>query len=135
MTGAVRSEVEYVLDRAGLATYFPVIVAGDDITSSKPQPDGYQLAITKLNQWRQSQAMADRLLDAPAPLLPENCLAIEDTFAGIEAAKKAGMAVVGIAHTYPYHFMQRQANWAVDRFDELDLDRLQVIFSRPKVAV
>ncbi|MBE9197248.1 HAD family phosphatase [Synechocystis sp. LEGE 06083] len=135
VTGAVRAEVEYVLDRAGLASYFPVIVAGDDITTSKPQPEGYQLAITKLNQWRQSQAVADSLLDDTAPLLPENCLAIEDTFAGIEAAKKAGIAVVGIAHTYPYHFMQRQANWAVDRFDELDLDRLQVIFSRPKVAV
>jgi beta-phosphoglucomutase len=130
VTGAVRAEVEYVLERADLSNYFPVIVAGDDITASKPQPDGYQRAIAKLNEYRLANAVEDSLLEDNRPLLPENCLAIEDTFAGIQAAKSAGIPVVGIAHTYPYHFMQRQANWAVDRFNELDLDRLEVIFSR-----
>jgi beta-phosphoglucomutase len=132
VTGAVRQEVEYVLERAELLSYFPVIVAGDDLQASKPQPDSYQLAIAKLDQYRLANTAADSLLADNQPLLPENCLAIEDTFAGIQAAKTAGIPVVGIAHTYPYHFMQRQANWAVDRFDELDLDRMQVIYSRRK---
>ncbi|MEB3160391.1 MAG: HAD family phosphatase [Synechocystis sp.] len=134
VTGAVRSEVEYILTRSGLRSYFPVIVAGDDITASKPQPDGYLTAIAKLNAHRVSSQNDDAILTDSAELLPKHCLAIEDTFAGIQAAKAAGVPVVGIAHTYPYHFMQRRANWAVDRFDELDLDRLQVIFSRRRVA-
>lgn len=135
VTGAIRAEVEYVLERAGLLSYFPVIVAGNDLHASKPEPDGYQRAIAKLNEYRLANGVEDSLLEDNLPLLPKNCLAIEDTFAGIQAAKSAGIPVVGIAHTYPYHFMQRQADWAVDRFNELDLDRLQVIFSRCKAKV
>ena len=135
VTGAIRAEVEYVLERAGLLSYFPVIVSGNDPHASKPEPDGYQRAIAKLNECRLSNGVEDSLLEDNTPLLPENCLAIEDTFAGIQAAKSAGILVVGIAHTYPYHFMQRQANWAVDHFNELDLDRMQVIFSRRKPEV
>jgi beta-phosphoglucomutase-like phosphatase (HAD superfamily) len=52
---------------------------------------------------------------------------------GIQVAKQAGMSVVGVAHTYPYHFMQRQANWAIDHLSELDLDRIMVVLARPKV--
>lgn len=134
VTGAVRSEVEYILDRSNLRDDFAVIVAGDDLTASKPQPDGYLMAIAQLNQQRISGINQELVLADNAELLPKDCLAIEDTFVGIEAAKAAGVMVAGIAHTYPYHFMQRRANWAIDRFDELDLDRLQVIFSRRTVV-
>jgi beta-phosphoglucomutase len=134
VTGAVRSEVEYILERSGLRPYFPVIVAGDDLAASKPQPDGYLTAIAHLNEYRIATQDDQAILADNTDLLPKECLAIEDTFAGIEAAKAAGVPVVGIAHTYPYHFMQRRANWAIDRFDELDLDRLQVIFSRRSIT-
>jgi HAD superfamily hydrolase (TIGR01509 family) len=118
VTGAVRSETEFVLKRAGIASYFEVIVAGDDIKASKPQPDGYLLAVERFNR-----------LDFNLQLSPANCLAIEDTPAGIQAAKSAGMQVVGIANTYPFHFMQRLANWAVDRFSDLELERIERDFS------
>ncbi len=113
VSGALRSEVELVLDRLNLRRYFPIIVTGDDITTSKPKPDGYLLAVKQLNQ-------ANPDLD----LQPENCLAIEDTFAGIQAAKAAGISVVGVAHTYPFHMLQRQANWAIDYLRDLELDRV-----------
>jgi beta-phosphoglucomutase len=118
VTGALRSEVQLILERAGIASYFSVIVAGDDIKASKPQPDGYLLAVERFNR-----------LDFNLQLQPANCLAIEDTPAGIKAAKTAGMAVVGIANTYPFHMMQRQANWAIDRFWDLDLERIEQVFS------
>jgi len=44
------------------------------------------------------------------------------------AAQRAGMQVVGIAHTYPLHCLQRWANWAVDRFSDLELERIQKKF-------
>lgn len=67
-------------------------------------------------------------------LQPSECLAIEDTFAGIEAAKRAGMQVVGIANTYPFHMMQRRANWAIDYFNDLDLDYVRRVFSQSAAA-
>lgn len=117
VSGALRSEVELVLDRGGIAAYFSAIVAGDDIKTSKPQPDGYLLAVERLNQ-----------IDPSSQLKPSNCLAIEDSPAGIQAAKQAGMQVVGIANTYPFHMMQRQANWAVDYLSDLELERIEKAF-------
>ncbi len=119
VTGSVRSEVLYVLEQSELMSYFPVIVTGDDVLTSKPDPDGYLQAVELWNQ-------QDPLLQ----LSPQDCLVIEDTFAGIEAAKRAGMSVVAIANTYPYHFMQRYGNWAVDRLSEIDLDRIEVVMAR-----
>ncbi|MCP6759854.1 MAG: HAD family phosphatase [Fischerella sp. CENA71] len=117
VSGAIRQEIELVLERAKLTEYFPVIVAGDDITTSKPEPDGYLLAVERLNQ------------TYPAlNLQPSECLAIEDTPAGIQAAKRAGMQVVGIANTYPFHMLQRLANWTVDYLTDLELERVQEVY-------
>ncbi len=119
VSGAIRQEIELVLERAKLTEYFPVIVAGDDITTSKPEPDGYLLAVERLNQ-------AYPTLN----LQPSECLAIEDTPAGIQAAKRAGMQVVGIANTYPFHMLQRLANWTVDYLTDLELERIQELYSQ-----
>lgn len=122
VSGAIRKEIEVVLDRAQLAEHFQVVVAGDDITTSKPEPDGYLFAVERLNQ-----EYPDLYLQ------PHECLAIEDTFAGIQAAKKAGMEVVGVANTYPFHMLQRQANWTVDDFTDLELERVQEVFSQKEL--
>jgi len=118
VSGALRKEIELVLNRAKLAQYFQVIVAGDDITTSKPQPDGYLLAVERFNQ------------NYPElNLQPQECLAIEDTPAGIQAAKQAQMQVVGVANTYPFHMLQRCCNWTVDYLTDLELERVQSLFS------
>ncbi len=119
VTGAIASEVELVLNRATLAEYFTVIVAGDDIKTSKPEPDGYLLAVERLNQ-----------VEPELKLQPSECLAIEDTLAGIQAAKRAGIPVVGVANTYPFHILQRQANWSVDELCDLELERVQQLYAQ-----
>lgn len=117
VTGALRSEAQWILERANLLPYFEVIVAGDEVQQSKPHPEGYLLALERFNQ-----------LDPDLHLSRENCLVIEDTPAGILAAKNAGMQVVGVANTYPFHMIQRQANWTVDYLHELELDRVRAVF-------
>ena len=112
VSDALRAEVELVLNRTGLLEHFSVIIAADDTTTSKPEPDGYLLAIERLN------------------LKASNCLAIEDTPTGIQAARSAGVQVVGVAHTYPFHMLQRWTNWAVDYFTDLEVERVQQVFSR-----
>ena len=117
VTGAIRSEAEFVLAQAEIDGYFETIIASDDISQSKPDPEGYLLAIEKLNQ-----------LDPDLKLLPAECMAIEDTFAGLQAVKAAGIQAVAIANTYPFHMLQRQANWTIDRFADLELDRVNDFF-------
>ena len=112
VTGATRSEVEYILDKIELSQYFALIVAGDDLKESKPEPEPFLLAAKKLN------------------LQPAECLAIEDNPIGIEAAKRAKIQVVGISYIYPLHMLQRQANWTVDDFLEIELDRVDRVLSQ-----
>ncbi|MDJ0618716.1 MAG: HAD family phosphatase [Calothrix sp. MO_192.B10] len=116
VSGAIRQEIELVLERSKLAEVFSVIVSGDDITTSKPEPDGYKLAVQLLNQKHPQ-----------LNLQAKDCLAIEDTPSGITAAKRAGMQVVGVANTYPFHMLQRQANWTIDYFTDLELERVQEV--------
>lgn len=117
VSGALRQEIDLVLERAKLTEYFQIIVAGDDINTSKPQPEGYLLAVERLNQ-----------VYPDLNLQSHECLAIEDTPAGIQAAKRAQMQVVGVANTYPFHIMQRQANWTVDYLIDLELERVQEVY-------
>ncbi len=119
VSGAIRKEIELVLNLAQLAEHFKIIVAGDDITTSKPEPDGYLLAVKHLNQ------------EYPElNLQPQECLAIEDTPAGIQAAKRSHMQVVGVANTYPFHMLQRCCNWTVDYLSDLELERVQQVYSQ-----
>lgn len=114
VTGATRSEVEYVLDKIELGQYFATIVAGDDLEQSKPEPEPYLLAAKKLQ------------------LQPSECLAIEDNPVGIEAAKRANIQVVGISYIYPLHMLQRQADWTVDDFLEIELERVDRVLSQAR---
>ncbi|BAZ48774.1 HAD-superfamily hydrolase subfamily IA, variant 3 [Nostoc sp. NIES-4103] len=117
VSGAIGKEIELVLNRAKLAEYFQVIVSGEDVTTSKPKPDGYLLAVERLNQQYPD-----------LNLQPQECLAIEDTPAGIQAGKRANMQVVGVANTYPFHMLQRCCNWTVDYLTDLELERVQEVF-------
>ncbi|MGR3276462.1 HAD family phosphatase [Acaryochloris sp. 'Moss Beach'] len=119
VSGALRAEVQMVLKHMSLEDAFPITVTSEDVKKSKPDPAGYQLAIKRLNRKFPT-------LD----LDPCDCLAIEDSFAGIQAAKQAQIPVVGVAHTLPFHMLQRQANWCVDYLHQIELDRIQTIFAR-----
>jgi beta-phosphoglucomutase len=119
VSGASRSDIDLVLTRAGLQDAFTAIASGDDPVPSKPEPDIYYLAIEKLNQQHPG-------LD----LHPDECLAIEDTFVGISAAKQANISVVGVANTYPFHMLQRRANWTVDYLTDLEFDRVQQVYGQ-----
>ncbi len=86
-SGARHAEIEDILVGGGLREAFTAVVGADDVARTKPDPEPYLEAL--------------RLLQAVAPgLEADHCLAVEDTPPGIEAARAAGMIVVGIAHTY-----------------------------------
>jgi beta-phosphoglucomutase len=76
--------VNFVLDASGLRSYFLAVVDGHQAPNPKPHPDLYLLAA--------------RLLGAD----PSTCIVFEDSLAGIQAARAAGMSVVGVRTTHDH---------------------------------
>jgi beta-phosphoglucomutase-like phosphatase (HAD superfamily) len=99
-SGALRHEIEGVLNKAGLRDCFAFIVASGDTPSSKPAPDPYLRAAA--------------LHERP----PAACVAIEDSRWGIESARTAGLACVGITQTYAREELAA-ADRIIDSLDEL----------------
>ncbi len=84
-------ELRYVFGRTQLEALFSVIISAEDVNLCKPAPDCYLLALEKLNAKRR----ATRLL----PLLPEECLVVEDSPPGIQSGRAAGMHTLGVTNT------------------------------------
>ena len=81
-TNAERPNVDFVLDEAHLRPYFRAVVDGDQVPNPKPHPDIYLRAAELLGT------------------APRDCVVFEDSFTGIEAARAAGMAIVGVRTTH-----------------------------------
>jgi len=88
---ATIAEINYVLDRARLRSLFSVIVSSEDVSVCKPAPDCYRRGLDKLNE--------ERRVGCLLPLLARECLVIEDSPAGIESGRQAGMRTLGIKNT------------------------------------
>lgn len=99
-SGALREEIEVMLEGVSLRDCFSVIIAAEDVTVGKPDPQGYQLA---------AQHLADK---TKRPLRPEDCLVIEDAPTVCERARQAGFKTLAVANTYPIERLSA-ANYAV----------------------
>lgn len=69
---------QYVTDKLKISKLFDTFVTGWDITKTKPDPQIFLLAAENLG------------------VSPRLCIVIEDAVSGIEAAKAAGMKVIGV---------------------------------------
>jgi HAD superfamily hydrolase (TIGR01509 family) len=118
VSGALREEVEGALDQAGLLPRFKVLVTAEDVTESKPDPQGYRRALEALNG---EPPLPERLIH------PHEALALEDSPAGLAAARAAGLSTLGVAHTYPAS--QLSADLTVERLADLSLDALLAHFA------
>ena len=82
-TSSSRSEAELMLRILGITDRFRTVVTADEVTHSKPEPDSYLLAAEGLG------------------ITPEYCVAIEDSSAGIQSARAAGMIVLAVTNSLP----------------------------------
>jgi beta-phosphoglucomutase len=78
-TSASRQRAQWTLQQLKIAEYFDVVVTGDDVVQSKPDPTIYRLAAQRLG------------------VSPECLFAIEDSVCGVRSAKSAGLRCLGIA--------------------------------------
>jgi len=88
-SGALRHEIELILEQAGLRKHFAHITSAEDVTRGKPDPQPFLHALKGLNRLRPGQEIA-----------PAACLVIEDSIPGIRAGKAAGMRVLAVANTH-----------------------------------
>jgi len=90
-SGALRNEIEYVLECAGIRKEFEHITSAEDVRRGKPDPEPFVHALASLNRAPRS---------GQAGLAPDDCLVIEDSIPGIRAAHAAGMKVLAVANTH-----------------------------------
>ena len=83
VSGALRREIDLVLDAAGLRRHFGIVVAAEDVSACKPDPQGYIRA-------RQALGLA-----------PERCVVVEDSLPGLAAARAAGLRCAVLTTSHP----------------------------------
>jgi beta-phosphoglucomutase len=98
-SGALREEIEAMLEGVALRDCFSVIVAAEDVTVGKPDPQGYLLTLDLLSEKIRHAAVAGTRI--PPPLKPADVLVIEDAPQVIQSVKAAGFPTLGVATSYP----------------------------------
>jgi beta-phosphoglucomutase len=100
--------VQIVLHRLGIYGYIDAYSDGNITTRSKPAPDSFQTTAALLG------------------VNPKECLAVEDSQAGIQAARRAGMCVVGLGPADRV----REANATYPDLSKVHLEDLREIYRR-----
>jgi len=108
-SGALREEIEAMLEGVALRDCFSVIVAAEDVAVGKPDPSGYLLTVKLLNE-KMRAAAAGGAKDKP--LTPADCLVVEDAPTVIRSVKALGFPTLGVATSYPLMKLM-DADWQV----------------------
>lgn len=107
VTSSNRAKMRHLFNSVpALESLVDVVITGDDVTMSKPHPEGYNKAALRLG------------------LEPCRCVVFEDSLAGLEAGRRAGGAVVGIATTNLRERLTDLADLVVDTVADLDVDTI-----------
>jgi HAD superfamily hydrolase (TIGR01509 family) len=109
---AISKNVEFLVTALELRPYFRVLLSRNEITHAKPDPEIYLKTAAKLG------------------IEPALCVVFEDSFVGIEAAKRAGMKCVAIASSFPAADLRQEtcADLVVPSFEAVTLETLRALF-------
>src|SRR4029079_10882962 len=110
VSGAALAEIQPVIEAAGIAEEFSCVVTSDDVLEGKPHPEGYLVALGLLRGW-------------VAGLQPAEVAVIEDTEAGVLAARAAGIYCLGLLGTMTAHRLSG-ADELVETIDLALVERL-----------
>ena len=99
-SGALREEIEAMLEGVSLRDCFHTIVAAEDVSVGKPDPSGYLLT---------TRLVGERM---KRPLKPADCLIIEDAPTVIRSVKKVGFKTLAVTTSYPPEKLT-DADWVV----------------------
>jgi len=114
-SGAIREDIRIMLEHSGFGNAFQVMVTAEDVEKGKPDPQGYLLALAKLNQKTGSTIQACE------------CVVVEDSMWGLQAAKSAGMHRIGVTNTYPAENLLPLSEAVVERLDVITMAQLEAV--------
>jgi len=104
--------VDLSLDRLGTRPLFAAVVTGQDVSRGKPDPQVFMIAAARLQ------------------IPPQRCAVVEDAAVGIEAARRADAAAIGLASTGRTRQQLRAADLVVDRLAELSPKVIEDVIRR-----
>jgi HAD superfamily hydrolase (TIGR01509 family) len=113
VSGALRQEIELILERAGIRPLFRHITSAEDVSRGKPDPEGFLHALTALNRDCSGSSIT-----------PADCLVIEDSLPGIRGARAAGMKVLAVANTHTVQDLH-EADAIAHSLEQVDLSELR----------
>ena len=108
------ANVRSVLEKAGLLDAFQVVIGGDDVENGKPNPDIFLAAASGLG------------------LKVDECVVIEDSTSGVEAAKNGGFYCVGLLHEEHENELTA-ADYVISSLSEINIKR--IVKSRSELPV
>jgi len=111
-SGALLAEIELILEDTKLRAFFEVIVSAEYVKKGKPNPEGFLLTLQRLNEKSRN------------PALSSQCIVIEDSHWGIEAAKAAGMHTIAITNSYDAEQLSL-AEKVITHLNQLSISDLQ----------
>lgn len=111
-SGGLADEIKLASSRIGVLDCFKTIVPAGEVTRGKPDPQGYELALSRLIEI------------TGKPLSNANCVVLEDSPAGITAGAAAGMKVLAVTSSYPADMLS-QADRIVNSMTEVSIELLQ----------
>lgn len=117
-SGSLRVEIEHLLRKLDLREKFSVLATADDCERSKPDPEVYLVALSRL---RELPKLREPELE------PGECLAIEDAPLGVVAAQAAGMNCLALAHSRHQADLQH-ADWVASGFSGVNLEAIRAAF-------
>ena len=114
VSGALRDEIATILRRAGVADAFRAIVGAEDVERGKPDPEGFLRALDVLRA------------DAPT-LRAAECVVVEDSIAGLEAAMRAGMRRLAVTTSHPAAELAALADLVVPTLEHVTVAQLRAL--------
>lgn len=118
VSGALRDEIELGIGVLGVRDLVSFVVSAEDTSRCKPDPEGYEKGLALLGA-----------------IPRDRVVVIEDSVAGIRAAKAAGLACVGVAHSYPESALRDAgADWVSPSIATLSEDELGALYERLRRA-
>ncbi|MFO0878702.1 MAG: HAD family phosphatase [Gemmataceae bacterium] len=105
-SSAPRANLEMILDQTGIRDLLGAVVAAEDTSRGKPDPQVFLLGAEKLD------------------VLPSHCVVFEDAPAGIQAARAGGMKAIGVSfvgHHSADTLVQSGAHRVVHSLTEIDV--------------
>lgn len=109
--GSASKNTPVILKCVGLDKVFKVIVDGNQITKSKPNPEVFLKGAEQLG------------------FAPNECIVLEDAISGVKAAKAGGMKCIGVGHPE----VLSEADIVVDDLTSVDIDFLKALYSNEEL--